>query len=232
MGEERFSLTGDPEIEVRLRRSPRARRLSLRVSALDGRVTLTMPPRASAAEARAFARDRRDWIAAAQARAPGPEVVGLGSVVPVEGRPLTVVTDPVRAAGPRAEADRLLVPGLCAATEVRAYLRTLARDRLAEASARHAGRIGRRYSALVLRDTRSRWGSCSTDGRLMYSWRLAMAPPGVLDYVAAHEVAHLAHMDHSRSFWALVADLAPGWRAQRDWLRAEGPGLHRFRFGE
>ena len=83
---------------------------------------------------------------------------------------------------------------------------------------------------LTLRDTRSRWGSCSTDGNLMFSWRLILAPRQVLDYVAAHEVAHLVHMDHSSRFWGVVADLCPDYAAPRGWLRREGHGLHRFRF--
>ena len=84
---------------------------------------------------------------------------------------------------------------------------------------RHAAALGRSYQAIVLRDTRSRWGSCTSDGRLMFSWRLAMAPLAVLDYVAAHEVAHLRHMDHSPRFWAAVAGLVPDYAQHRDWLR-------------
>jgi predicted metal-dependent hydrolase len=90
--------------------------------------------------------------------------------------------------------------------------------------------LGRRFSRLSLRDTRSRWGSCSSRGGLSYSWRLILAPPDVLDYVAAHEVAHLAEMNHSPAFWALVARLCPGYQAPRGWLRREGAGLHRYRF--
>jgi predicted metal-dependent hydrolase len=91
--------------------------------------------------------------------------------------------------------------------------------------------IGRPYSRITLRDTRSRWGSCTADGALMYSWRLAMAPPAVLDYVAAHEVAHLAQMNHSPAFWAVVARLVPGHAAPRRWLKLHGQTLHGPRFG-
>ena len=87
-----------------------------------------------------------------------------------------------------------------------------------------------RFTALALRDTRSRWGSCTHEGRLMYSWRLAMAPPEVLDYVAAHEVAHLAHMDHSPRFWAAVATLMPGYAPRRAWLRRNGADLMAWSF--
>ncbi|WP_316016065.1 SprT family zinc-dependent metalloprotease, partial [Roseobacter sp. HKCCA0434] len=111
-----------------------------------------------------------------------------------------------------------------------AWLRQLARDRLSEATARHAAALDSVPGRLTLRDTRSRWGSCTSEGNLMFSWRLILAPPPVLDYVAAHEVAHLLEMNHSLRFWAHVERLFPGWQAQRDWLRAEGAALHRFRF--
>ena len=223
---ETIALEGAPEIEVRLRRSARARRISLRVSALDGRVTLTIPALAEIDEALAFANARRDWIAAARARAPGRRAVEIGGELPVEGRPRRIVAGP----GPVLSDGAVQVPPSRPAAAAMALLRTLARERFSEASDRHAARIGRHYRALALRDTRSRWGSCTAEGRLMYSWRLAMAPPAVLDYVAAHEVCHLARMDHSPAFWRLVSDLCPDWRTQRDWLRREGPGLHAYGF--
>ncbi|RMD90830.1 MAG: M48 family peptidase, partial [Alphaproteobacteria bacterium] len=105
-----------------------------------------------------------------------------------------------------------------------------AREALAAACDRHAARLGRRYGRLSLRDTRSRWGSCSAEGNLNFSWRLVMAPPEVLDYVAAHEVAHLAEMNHSPAFWALVERLFPAHEAPRRWLRENGASLHRYRF--
>ncbi|HGG06475.1 MAG TPA: M48 family peptidase, partial [Aliiroseovarius sp.] len=105
-----------------------------------------------------------------------------------------------------------------------------ARQRLGEASDRYAAALGRPYSGLSLRDTRSRWGSCSAEGRLMYSWRLIMAPPEVLDYVAAHEVAHLAEMNHSPAYWAGLARLMPDYKAPRLWLRKNGADLHAVRF--
>ena len=228
MAAERFRLKWDPEIEVTLRRSPRARRLSLRVSSLDGRVTLTIPARASRAEALAFAEDRAMWIAKARERAPEAALVGFGSDLPVEGELLRL--EPGR--GPRREDGRLFLPGRRPAASARAYLKTLARDRLTAASDRAADALGVTYTAITLRDTRSRWGSCTSERRLMYSWRLAMAPPEVLAYVAAHEVAHLRHMDHSPAFWAVVAGLCPGWEGPRDWLRRDGAALHSYRFEE
>ena len=225
-------LPGPPPVEVHLKRSARARRFSLRVSRLDGRVTLSMPARAREGEALAFLRGHEGWLRETLEAMPDSAVlpVGLGSVIPVEGRALTVA--PGSGRGVRVEGDSLLVPGdpATAGARVAAWLKVLARDRLAKASTHYAGLVGRSYSSLALRDTRSRWGSCSPDGRLMYSWRLIMAPPSVLDYVAAHEVAHLVEMNHSPAYWAVVSRIYPGWETQRAWLHANGQGLHRLRF--
>ncbi|MBI1172980.1 DUF45 domain-containing protein [bacterium] len=223
-------LPGFPPVEITLRRSARARRFSLRVSSLDGRVTLSVPLRAREAEAMAFARAQEDWLRAALARQARPAVIGIGSTLMVEGREVTLVQGSGRAT--RLEGDSLLVPGDAAQAGARAaaWLRVLARDRLAAASDHYAGLVGRRVTRLTLRDTRSRWGSCSHDGALMYSWRLIMAPPSVLRYVAAHECAHLVEMNHAPAFWAVVERICPDWRHERAWLHAHGPRLHACRF--
>lgn len=223
-------LPGSPPVEITLRRSAKARRFSLRISRLDGRVTLSVPRHALASEALAFARSQEDWIRAALSRMPRAALVGPGTQIPVEGRHLELATGPGRQ--PRIEGDSLVVSGdpAQAGQRAAAFLKLLARDRLVAACDRHAVRLGRPYSRLSLRDTRSRWGSCSADGALMFSWRLIMAPPEVLNYVAAHEVAHLAEMNHSAAFWAVVERLCPGSTAQRRWLRTEGLALHALRF--
>lgn len=225
-------LPGDPPIPLTLRRSARARRMSLRVSRLDGRVTLTLPVRAAEAPALAFARERADWIREALARMPCQQHVGPGTELPVEGRLLRLEAAPGRGV-PRIDGAALCLPGdpARAGARAQAFLKALARERLAEASGRHAAALGLRHGTLTLRDTRSRWGSCTAEGNLMYSWRLIMAPPPVLDYVAAHEVAHLARMDHSPAFWAVVARLMPGYKAPRAWLKRQGQDLHGYRFG-
>ena len=223
-------LPGLPSVEIQLRRSPRARRLSLRVSRADGSVTLTLPPRMREAAAMAFLTQHEDWLRKTLAARPVGIAAGIGAVVPVEGCPVTLTGGTGRA--PRLEGDRLILPGEPARAGVRAqaFLKAMARDRLAAACDRHAGVLGRPYGALTLRDTRSRWGSCTANGRLMFNWRLVLAPPSVLDYVAAHEVAHLAEMNHGPAFWATVTRLFPGYEVQRRWLRTQGETLHRYRF--
>ncbi|MDO9641348.1 MAG: SprT family zinc-dependent metalloprotease [Pseudotabrizicola sp.] len=224
-------LPGSPPVEITLRRSARTRRFSLRVSRLDGRVTLSMPLRARESEALRFAAEQEGWIRQTLAQMPGRRVVGLGDVIPVEGQMRLLAAGAGRSV--RLEGDSLLIPGDPAQAGVRAgaFLKLMARDRLAAACDRHAARLGRPYTRLTLRDTRSRWGSCAHDGALMFSWRLIMAPVPVLDYVAAHEVAHLAQMNHSPAFWAVVDQLFPRWQVQRGWLHGEGQALHGYVFG-
>ncbi|WP_323769758.1 SprT family zinc-dependent metalloprotease [Antarctobacter sp.] len=225
-----ITLAGNPLIAVQLRRSARARRLSLRVSRLDGRVTLTLPNAVPEAEGVAFLRAKEDWLRGQLADVSGPVMVGPGARLPIEGVPHEIRSGTGRTV--RQEAGLLLVPGpeQQAAARLKGWLRTRARDRLSEASDRYAARLGRGYSRLTLRDTRSRWGSCTHDGGLMYSWRLILGHPEVLDYVAAHEVAHLAHMNHSAAFWRQVEALYGDWRAPRKWLKDHGTELHRYRF--
>lgn len=213
-----------------LRRSARARRFSLRVSQLDGRVTLSMPLRARESDAMAFANAQASWIRQAQARTGEVIQVGFGTILPVEGRLLTLAPAAVRA--PQVVGDQLLLPPdpSRASVRIEAYLKLRARGRLQAASDHYSGLVGRTHAGLTLRDTRSRWGSCASGGGLMYSWRLIMAPPVVLDYVAAHEVAHLVEMNHSDAFWAVVRGLMPDYERHRRWLKREGHALHRYQF--
>lgn len=225
-------LPGNPPIELTLRKSAQARRISLRVSRLDGRVTLTLPKGVSEREALAFAREKAAWLRSNLSQHVAPTAVALGAEIPVEGQMLQIVASTSRSV--RQDGGRILVPGAAAQVPKRlaAYLKQRARDRLAAASDHYAGALGQPYARLTLRDTRSRWGSCTADRGLMYSWRLIMAPPEVLDYVAAHEVAHLAEMNHSPAFWAVVTRLYGDHKPPRRWLKDHGHMLHRYRFSD
>ena len=221
-------LSGEQAVDIHLKRSSRARRMSLRVSSVDGRVTLTLPLHVPERVARAFVDEKARWIGDAVQKCHAAVPVISGNALPVEGRMRQVVAGKGRAA--RLSGDVIEAPLGREGIAVEALIKHMARDRLAKAVDDFALKLGREASRLTLRDPRSRWGSCTSDGNLMFSWRLVLAPCQVLDYVAAHEVAHLQHMDHSRSFWKTVARLFPDYEAQRDWLRQEGAGLHRYRF--
>ena len=216
-------------MRITLRRSARARRMTLRVPRDGGAVVLTLPAHVALSDGAAFAESKSRWLLQATERRPAPSIVRHGATLPVEGVPLILTPVALRAA--EVAGDTLLLPASRpAAPVVKAFLKHLAMQRLRAACDRHAAALGRPYRAIVLRDTRSRWGSCTSDGRLMFSWRLAMAPPPVLDYVAAHEVAHLRHMDHSPRFWAAVAGLMPDYARHRDWLKRHGSDLMAWQF--
>ncbi len=216
---------------VRLRVLRRARRLTLRVDPRGDGAVLTLPPGVRQAEAEAFLDRHADWLSRALARQPARTVVGPGARLPVAGIEAEVTLAPGRRRPPRLEGTQLVVPGPGApGPRIAAWLKLRARDALVPAVRRYAGLLGREAAMVSLRDTRSRWGSCSSTGRLGFSWRLAMAPAEVLDYMAAHEVAHLVEMNHAPAFWALVERLMPDYRPHRAWLRNQGARLHAFRF--
>lgn len=221
---------GQPEIEILLRRSLRARRMTLRLSNSTGLATLTLPRRVGLEEARAFVERQTDWLRRQIEKQPPKSQIGVGLTVPFRGEPIGIAATPKRK--PQLQDGLLLIPGdpEQAGRRVLGWLKAQARIDLTTASQVHAARLGRSFTAITLRDTRSRWGSCSSDGALMYSWRLIMAPADVLDYVAAHEVAHLKFMDHSPDFWSVVARLKPDFAVHRAWLRKHGAALHAFDF--
>ncbi|NVO21984.1 M48 family metallopeptidase [Donghicola mangrovi] len=223
-------LSGNPPVPVVLRRSARARRFTLRVSRLDGRVTLTLPSSASEREGMAFVREKEGWIRKQLSEHVPLQGIEIGSVIPFEGRPRRLTA--IDGARVILSDNEIGLPrgGANAGARLKGFLREKARSRFAEAAHHYAGRLDRAYSAILLKDTRSRWGSCTHDGKLMFSWRLIMAPRDVLDYVAAHEVAHLQHMDHSPAFWATVERIYGPCADQREWLRRDGAKLHAIRF--
>ncbi|MEM1362614.1 MAG: SprT family zinc-dependent metalloprotease [Pseudomonadota bacterium] len=224
-------LKGSPAIEARVRRNPRTRRLSLRVSSLDGRVTLSLPRSVPLCEAQAFLEDRADWLRSALAAQPEQVCVAPGVTLPVGGqtRPVQEISRGRAQITDHAVFVKARKP---AGPQVAALLRRHALDALSDRCAHYGGLVGRIPEKISLRDARSRWGSCTATGRLMFSWRLAMAPVEILDYVAAHEVAHLREMNHGPRFWQLVQEICPDFQTRRAWLHTHGAELHRYRFEE
>ncbi len=214
--------------QVRVTRNPRARRISLRVDPTDGAVALTVPWHVSIEEGLRFARREADWLRKRLERLPESAPFAAGAEFEFMGQRVRVEHAP--GAGPtRLDGDILRVGGDAAfvARRVRDFLRAQARTVLLAKSHDVAQRIGKTVRAVRIADPRSRWGSAAHDGRLSYSWRLVLAPVFVLDYVVAHEVAHLAHMNHGPRFWATVEQLYGDHRAAKAWLAEHGTKLHR-----
>jgi predicted metal-dependent hydrolase len=218
---------------VTLRRRPNTRRYTLRIQAADRTVVLTMPLRGSVREAKTFAERNGGWIAARLKRLPEAVPLAEGFEVPLRGVPHRIVHRGTRGTVWTEAGDGM--PLLCVAGE-RAHLARRLRDFLKREAKRDLDAASRRYAALLgvtlkrvaIRDQTSRWGSCTSAGALSYSWRLILAPPHVLDYLAAHEVAHLVEMNHSRAFWRVVARICPDWQRAKGWLDANGNALHRY----
>jgi len=217
-------------VPLRMVRHPMARRLILRLDPKGGGVTVTLPPWAGWAEGADLAVRERDWIGSRVQSFPVRHPFVDGAVVPFRGEELRIRHVGGRGAPVRREADELLVGGEPEhmARRLSDWLRAAARADIEPLAHAKAELIGRRVTRVTLRDTRSRWGSCSIGGGLSFCWRLVLAPPDILDYVVAHEVAHLRHHDHSRAFWSTAARLTGDVDAAREWLRRNGPGLHLY----
>jgi predicted metal-dependent hydrolase len=225
-----IALPDGREATLRVRRSDRARRLAIRILPNSGTAELVLPKRASMRQGIAFAKERADWLQEHLADLPMPIPFADGAVVPLMGEPKKIRRIEGLFDDIWCEGDALIVQiarrDLSAA--VRDYLRGEAKRELRNRATEMAAQISRPFRRLTVRDTSSRWGSCSWQGDLSFSWRLILAPEPVIDYMVAHEVSHLAHMDHSSRFWRQVEELAGDVEEAKDWLREHGAGLHRY----
>lgn len=231
--DDRFEIaTESGIIAVDVRRHPRARNFTLRVGGPARAPVLTMPNRGSIYDAQKFLERHSGWLTSQLARLPAPSPIAEGSEVPLRGVP-----HGIRHAGHRrgiavlrlaGERPELVVAGDPAHLRRRIvdFLKREARRDVEDAVMRYAGLLDVWPTAIRLRDQTSRWGSCSASGHLSFSWRLIMAPPFVLNYLAAHEVAHLRELNHSSRFWTLVAAICPDFEAARTWLVKNGVSLH------
>ena len=217
---------------VDLRRHPRARNYTLRIAGPARPPVLTMPRRGSVNEARQFLDRHSGWLQRQIDKLPSVTVIADGSFIPLRGMMYCIRHEPGRRGTVAVDAEAL-VPTLIVYGEahhlrrrVVDFLKREAKRDLEWAVIRHALAAGVRAKAIRLRDQKSRWGSCSANGHLSFSWRLIMAPPLVLDYLAAHEVAHLCELNHSHRFWNICQALAPETQVARAWLLTNGPALH------
>ena len=220
-------------IPLRLSVNRRARRVSIRIDAARGQAVAIAPSERHLGDAVAFARTKADWLAERLAARPaGAGGFIPGGTVPLEGVEIRLEQPAGAGAArlvdtPDALAIRSGGEGEAYARRIENLLKRMARDRLAHHTGIHARTLGLKVPRVGIGDPRSRWGSCTPGrGSIRYSWRLILAPPEVLDYVAAHEVAHLVQADHSPAFWAVVERLIGDHRPHRAWPRAHGARLH------
>ncbi len=228
---------GDLGAPVEVRRHPKARRLTLRVSRTRRAVIVTLPTQCDLGEAGSFVHRHIDWVRERLGNLPDPVPFEHRQVMPLRGVPHRIVfVQPQRGKGvvhlhkpARGYKEiRVAVSDDNGPQRLRKWLFQQARKDLDARIIAHAERLRVRPKKLTIRDQTSRWGSCSSTGALAFSWRLVMAPPFVLDYVAAHEVAHLREMNHGPRFWALVDEAVPRMEEAKTWLQIYGMDLHRY----
>ena len=217
-------------LEVRVRLNPRARRMIVKVNPATGEVSVTAPTRRGLGVALDFARGETAWISGQLAKVAGPVMLSPGAVIPFRGAPHEIRAI-ARGPSPVWREDGVIwVRGreAHAPRRVLDFLKREARALFEERALAHAAKLGAKPSRITVRDTASRWGSCSSTRSLSFSWRLILAPDFVLDYVVAHEAAHLREMNHSPRFWAHVRSLVDDLDAPQDWLKANGRELQRY----
>jgi predicted metal-dependent hydrolase len=213
-------------VEYTIHRSSRATRVRVSVDPHDG-VRVTLPQRAPQREAAAAVAELRPWIERrlAEASAARERLAVPAGHVPYLGELLALRPEPGRSRAHR-RGDALLVPaGAAGRAAVERFFRRAARVEVAPRVREACAALGREPTALTIRGQRTRWGSCSATGALSFNWRLLLGPPDVLDYVIWHEACHLVHLDHSPTFWALLAEHRPAYREQQRWLRTHGGAL-------
>ena len=231
ISEDRFSLDVDGRaVPLVVRRNPRARRLIVRMDRSGEGVVVTVPAAYGVEDGVALARRKSGWIAARLAALPPRVPFTDGAVVPLLGTELRIRHQPGGRPPVRRAEGEIVVSGRSEhlARRLTDWLKGEAKREIVPRAQAKAAALGRPCGRITVRDTRSRWGSCSANGNLSFCWRLILAPETVLDYVVAHEVAHLVVRDHGPRFWRTVASLVEDGAAARAWLRRHGPALHRY----
>ena len=225
-----FLQVGEETLPLVIRRHRRAKRICLRYNPTDHAISLTLPRHTRVNDGLLFLMQKSEWLISTLHDIPSKKQIKPGVVIPLLGDRVRIKHDASIKRTHLLKDDVLYVSGERADFPERATLalRKIAKTTLSELAERDAKLINRRLNRVSVRDTRSRWGSCSSTARLSFSWRLIFAPREVMEYVVAHEVAHLRHMNHSPAFWNAVEFLCPEYEAAKDWLKLHGKDLYRF----
>ena len=234
--QERIHVVADRELKLRIVENDRARRLTLRIETGGRGLRVTVPPGLARGEVERFLDRHRDWLEARLAKVPDRPQVRPGIRLPYRGKPHLVVHEPGRrgtvSIGEIDGAPALIVHGEITHLPRRLadFLKREAKREIEPLVAKHSAAVGRPAKAVRYKDTSSRWGSCTSEGTLSFSWRIMMAPPTVIDYLVAHEVAHLKEMNHGPKFWKLCGELCPRTEEARAWLKRNGHALQAIVF--
>lgn len=229
-----IEIDGQP-INIQLTRNKRSKRLTLRQNLSGGNIKLSMPLRASIKQAKAFCNLHATWIVEKLAEMQDMPSFADGQYIPLRGKMVKLVfLDQLRGQTKfvaTEDSDELQVTGgqEFAPRRLTTWLKAEAKKDILIAMEKYQPLLKVKYSKLTVRDTKSRWGSCSASRALSFSWRLVLAPPECLDYVVAHELAHILEMNHSAKFWAHVDRVCPHMKTSQKWLKTNGGQLHQIR---
>lgn len=234
--EEREHAVAGRRLPLRIVENERARRLTLRIDSGGRGLRITVPPGLKRSEVEHFLVRHQGWLEQRLAKVPAQARVRPGIKVPLRGVPHRIVHEPgargtvtigLDAGGPflNVYGDRAHLP-----RRLSDFLKREAKAEIEPLVARHCAAVGKRAKAIRYRDTSSRWGSCTSDGVLSFSWRIMMAPSPVINYLVAHEVAHLKEMNHGPKFWALCNRLCPDTERCKAWLKRNGGALMAIQF--
>jgi predicted metal-dependent hydrolase len=235
--EERTHVVAGRELPLRVVENARAKRLTLRIDAGGRGLRITVPPGLAGREVDRFLERHHDWLEEKLGKLPDRPQLRPGVKLPLRGVPHLIVHEPAARGSVEVAvvdgAPALIVHGDRAhlPRRIADFLKREARRDIEPLVAKHAAAAGRKAKAIRYKDTTSRWGSCSSDGNLSFSWRIMMAPPAVIDYLVAHEVAHLKEMNHGPKFWKLCRTLCPRTDEAKAWLKRNGSALHAIGFG-
>lgn len=224
-------------LPLRIVESDRAKRLILRIETGGQALRVTVPAGVPAREVDRFVERHHGWLEQRLAKVPVKPQVRPGTKLPLRGVPHLIVHEPgSRGSVSIGEVDgqpALIVHGdrTHLPRRLADFLKREAKKDIELLVARHTATVGRKAKTVKFRDTSSRWGSCTSDGNLSFSWRIMMAPPLIIDYLVAHEVAHLKEMNHGPRFWKLCGDLCPRTDEAKAWLKRNGSALQAIQFG-
>ena len=225
-----FNLKARLGLDIDVIRSSSAKRLTLRIDEKKHLPVLTIPNRCSAQKAYDFVDSHRDWITNMLARLPQTQKFSAGENITILGQTYQIIHAPEERGGVFFRGEQLVVCGEVEFLHRRVtdFLRHLAYEMFLNASLQQAAKLGCKINNVCIKDTKSRWGSCSNKNNINYNWRVILAPSYVFEYLVCHEVSHLVHPNHSAAFWQCVASLCPNWQEGRRWLKIKGKELYRY----
>ncbi len=218
---------------VCVKRSRRAKRVALRLDPVERVINLVIPEKMPLEKAYRFANEHHVWVEKTLSNLAVPVYFKHGTILPVFGDRLTLdITKDKTFKRTKIHLDgNILVVNTYQddpTNRIKTYLKKMAQTGLADIANEKAEKLGKVIKSITVRETKSRWGSCSHDGSVSFSWRLIFAPYTAIDYVVAHEVAHLKHMDHSRKFWNVCEQLSLNYQEGKKWMRQNGNDLMRY----